>query len=163
MRLPFEIGEWAARYGIPGAALRELGEILGSGSNQSEAGASESNVQTRVRLAASGHNIRLWRNNVGVLTDERGVPIRYGLANESKALNARLKSHDLIGWRRVEITPAHVGRTIAQFVSIECKRAGWHYTGDAHEQGQQRWAALVAIEGGFSRFVTRPEDLAGGF
>lgn len=164
MSFPIELHAWASRYGIPAQALAELGEIIGSGSNVETPGeASESNVQARVRLAARAGGMRLWRNNVGVLTDERGVPVRYGLANDTKQLNARLKSHDLIGWRRLSIAPEMVGTVVAQFVSLECKREGWRFTGNEREQAQQRWAALVASEGGFSRFVTGPTQITGGF
>src|ERR1700677_1701677 len=82
---------------------------------------SESQVQSLVRLEAARKNIRLWRNNVGVLQDETGRPVRYWLANDSKALNEKIKSGDLVGWRPMLITPAMIGATVAQFVSRECK------------------------------------------
>lgn len=158
MNFPVEIRQWAVRHHVGADALAELSAILGVGGTE-ETGASESNVQSRVRLAAPTHAMRLWRNNVGVLTDERGVPVRYGLANDTKALNQRLKSADLIGWRRLVVSPAMVGQTVAQFVSLECKREGWKYSGDDREQAQQRWALLVAADGGYSKFVTGPGDL----
>ena len=117
-------------------------------------------MQSLVRLAESQYDLKLWRNNVGALTDKRGVPVRFGLANDTKALNARLKSGDLIGWRRVHITPEMVGSHVAQFATVECKEAGWKWSGDAHEQAQSRWAALVAAAGGYARFATGPESLA---
>ena len=161
MRLPIDLRTWALRHNITPAALDELGEILGAGSQpEGEAGASEGRVQSRVRLAAPHFDMKLWRNNVGALLDKRDVPVRYGLANDTPALNKKLKSGDLIGWRRVVITPEMVGSIIAQFVSLECKHAGWHYTGDEHEQAQQRWAALVALAGGYARFVSDPAAIA---
>lgn len=117
-------------------------------------GTSEAAVQAAVRLEAGRKGIHLWRNNVGVLEDSTGRPVRYGLANDTKELNVRLKSGDLIGWRRVLITSAHVGSTIAQFTSRECKRVGWHYVGDAHEQAQLAWANLVIAAGGDAAFCT---------
>lgn len=165
MPFPVEIRQWAVRHHVGEDALAELSAILGSVGNEETDGRSESNVQSRVRLAAPGAGMRLWRNNVGVLTDERGVPVRYGLANDTKALNERLKSHDLIGWRRVVISPAMVGSLIAQFVSLECKHESWQPARPtnagayAHEQAQERWAALVVADGGYSRFVTGPEQL----
>lgn len=165
MTYPIELRQWATRHHVGHDALAELSAILGSTSNDETGDARESNVQSRVRLAAAGQGMRLWRNNVGAIKDERGVPVRYGLANDSKALNDRLKSHDLIGWRRLLIGPHMVGSTVAQFVSIECKREDWTparptNTRDfAHEQAQQRWGALVTVDGGFSRFVTNPEGL----
>ena len=118
---------------------------------------SEARVQSLVRIAAPDKSERLWRNNVGVLEDLTGRPVRYGLANDSAALNRELKSADLIGWRRVLITPAHVGLVIAQFVSRECKPADWRFTGTEREQAQARWAELVNCDGGHALFVTSPD------
>lgn len=161
MRLPVDLRTWALLHGVTEGALLELGEILGAGSQpEGEAGASEGRVQSRVRLAAPSFDMKLWRNNVFVLKDDRNVPVRAGLANDTPALNKRLKSGDLIGWRRVTITHAMVGSVIAQFVSLECKHAGWKYSGDEHEQAQQRWAALVALAGGYARFVSDPAAIA---
>ena len=121
--------------------------------------AGESIAQAEIRLAAPGRNMRLWRNNVGVLLDLTGRPVRYGLANESRQLNTKLKSGDLIGWERVTITPDMVGKTIARFVSIECKPAGWTYRGDPHESAQKTWADLVTSDGGLGIFATGRRDL----
>lgn len=166
MPFPVEIRQWATRHHVGADALVELSAILGSaGTEAAEQARSESNVQSRVRLAAPALGMRLWRNNVGVLKDERGVPVRYGLANDTKALNDRLKSHDLVGWRRLLISPGMVGSIVAQFVSLECKREDWQPARPtnardfAHEQAQERWAALVTADGGYSRFVTGPEQL----
>lgn len=122
---------------------------------------SEARVQSRVRLEA-GHSpgVTLWRNNVGVLPDRTGRPVRYGLANESPDLNKRLKSGDLIGWRSVLITPDMVGRVIAQFLSRECKPEDWtpapptNLALYAHEEAQREWARIVNEAGGDARFAT---------
>ena len=161
MTLPIELHAWAVRHRVGADALVELAATLGAmpAVGRPEAG-SESRVQSTVRLAAPAHDMRLWRNNVGVLMDKNDRPVRFGLANDSKALNGRLKSGDLIGWRRVEIRPEHVGRILGQFVSVECKESGWRYTGDEHEQAQARWASLVVADGGYARFATGPESLA---
>jgi hypothetical protein len=119
----------------------------------------ESDVLAAIRLATSKRGILVFRNNVGVLRDERNVPVRYGLANDSKALNASVKSSDLIGWMSVRIGPEHVGCKIAQFVSIECKREGWTYRGDDRERAQKKWIDMVNEAGGFGRFVTGEGDL----
>lgn len=151
--LPVELRTWALRHGIAAPALADLAELLGTVGGGAP-GASESRAQSEIRLASPGLGMRLWRNNVGVLTNEHGTPVRYGLANDSKALNARLKSSDLIGWRRLVITPAHVGSVVAQFTALECKAPGWRYSGDEREQAQARWGALVAADGGYFRFAT---------
>lgn len=115
----------------------------------------EAYVQSVIRRDAHQHALKLFRNNVGVLKNEDGTPVRYGLGNDSAALNRKLKSSDLIGWRRLLITPAHVGLTIAQFASIECKPEGWTFhPNDAHEAAQAEWINLVNREGGHAYFST---------
>ena len=154
-----ELTQWAIRNRIPAQALMELHAIYGAPITSSEDSlcgdpASEAYVQSIVRLEAVKKGMRLWRNNVGALIDSRGVPVRYGLANDSKQLNVVCKSGDLIGWRPILITPAHVGSKIAQFVSRECKRPGWMYTGSDHERAQLKWAEMIAADGGDAKFCT---------
>lgn len=116
--------------------------------------ASEAAQQALVRLEASRKGLVLWRNNVGVLVDERGVPVRFGLANDSAAVNRSIKSADLVGIRPLLITPAHVGSVVGQFVSREVKAEGWRYTGTERERAQLRWAELVLSLGGDAAFAT---------
>ena len=150
--------QWAIRNGVTWGALTELREMFGMEcptpiTNVIEN--SESYVQSVVRLEAGAFGIKLWRNNVGVLVNqETGQPVRYGLANDSKKLNDVIKSADLIGWRPVLIEPKHIGQTIAQFVSRECKRSDWIYTGTDHEKAQARWLQAVVADGGDAKFVT---------
>lgn len=113
---------------------------------------SEETVQAEVRLSAVKHEIQLFRNNVGVLVDATGRPVRYGLANESKEFNKKIKSGDLIGWRPVFITPDMVGKVIAQFVSVECKSQKKHAR---IEKAQVRWAKLVQRSGGLALILSR--------
>lgn len=121
---------------------------------------SESRVQSAIRLEAPQKGVRLFRNNVGVLFDRNDRPVRYGLANDSPALNRHLKSGDLIGWRRVLVTPDMVGQLIAQIVSRECKPEGWEPCGPgnkdlfAHESAQRAWAKIINDDGGDARFAT---------
>lgn len=149
------LNAWAIRNGISYKAIDELLAIFGipasdpTSSLLAAAPHSEAFVQGIVRLEASRKGLKLWRNNVGALLDERGVPVRYGLANESKRLNEHIKSGDLIGWRPIEIG----GRRIAQFVSRECKRSDWQYSGTEHEQAQLRWIEAVTVDGGDACFV----------
>jgi hypothetical protein len=91
---------------------------------------------------------------VGALLDARGVPVRYGLANESKTMNEVFKSGDLIGIRPVTIAQAMVGTVIGQFVSAEVKTSGWKYTGSGREKAQRNWIDLVRSLGGEASFVT---------
>lgn len=155
--------QWAVRNKVSNDALAELRGMFGLEDSTTlstlPAGSSEAAVQSIVRLEAARKGLKLWRNNVGALLDTRGVPVRYGLANDSKALNEVVKSGDLIGWRPVLIMPAHVGSTIAQFVSRECKRPGWKYTGDDHERAQLRWAEAVIADGGDAAFCNEEGSL----
>lgn len=92
--------DWARKWGVPPAALADLRALCGMDhapavAIQGKPG-SEARQQSLVRLDAPQHGVWLTRNNVGALLDERGVPIRYGLANESKEQNQAIKSADLI-------------------------------------------------------------------
>lgn len=145
---------WAARWGIPADALADLHGMLTAPEVLPVAHAvDESDVQGAIRLEASRKGLRLWRNNVGVLPDTRGVPVRFGLCNDSPEMNRQLKSADLIGIRPVTITPDLVGATIGQFVARECKHPGWKYRGGAREEAQARFASLVVMLGGDACFA----------
>lgn len=124
-----------------------------------EAG-SETRQQALVRLEAAQKGIKLWRNNVGVLPNAYGRPVRFGLANESKELNKLLKSADLIGWETRLITPDMVGRFVAVFVSVETKKEDWSPGEDAErEEAQKRWADMVIAAGGRALIVKGPGSL----
>lgn len=115
----------------------------------------EASVQSQVRLEAARQGWKLWRNNVGVLLDAKGRPVRYGLANDSKIVNQAVKSADLIGIKPVLITQEMVGSIIGQFVSLECKHSDWKPSNnDDHEMAQARWAEIVMLAGGYAAFTT---------
>ncbi len=153
------INTWVERWGIPPEAHTDLLVSLGASAPDpaAKAGESEAAVQTRVRIAASQQGGRLWRNNVGACETNEGSFIRYGLANESSAMNKKCKSSDLIGVKPVMITDAHVGQIIGQFVAREVKRGGWKYSGSAREKAQLNFLSLVAGLGGDARFTTGDE------
>lgn len=99
---------------------------------------SESTIQNKIRLAlGSRPDVRLFRNHVGVVKDQRGQVHSFGL---------RKGSADLIGWVRI----SH----IAVFLSIEVKTA----TGRVREE-QQQWMKNVNESGGIA-FVARSEEQA---
>ena len=152
-----DLYKWAIRHQIPHAALNELRQIMGAVDTDPPAhsGESEAAIQKRVQLAATRQGWRLWRNNVGALKDERGVPVRYGLANDSAALNKVIKSSDLIGIKPTLITPDMLGATIGQFVAREVKASGWQYKGNAHERAQLKFIELVTSMGGDAKFINR--------
>ena len=117
---------------------------------------SESNVQARVRLEAARKGVRLFRNNVGAGTIlESGQFIRWGLGNDSAEVNHVLKSSDLVGWRRVLVTPDMVGTYVAVATMRECKPTGWRESStDPHTVAQRRWIDLVNADGGDAAFCT---------
>ena len=154
-----DVIKWAIRNQVSFQALAELKDIFGLDHipcTEREPGQdpTEAYTQSVVRIEAAQKGLKLWRNNVGVLTNERGTPVRYGLGNDSPKINKIIKSGDLIGWRPLLITDRLVGSTVAQFLSRECKRPGWKYTGDEHERAQLRWAEVVVAAGGDGGFCT---------
>jgi hypothetical protein len=151
-----QLDEWAQRWRIPEAAIRDLRILFGivtSGLPQELNDTSEAGVTSLIRLEASRKGCRLWRNNVGATYTDKGDFLRYGLANDSKKTNAEFKSADLIGIRPVTVTLRHVGRIIGQFVSREVKAGNWRYSGTQREVAQLRWAQLIMSLGGDACFV----------
>lgn len=147
--------QWAAKWGVPFEALDDLRRQMGVMPEvANQAGSSESAAQAEVRLEASRKGVWLSRNNVGALPDARGIPVRYGLSNESKEQNKIIKSSDLIGIRPVAVGPQHVGLTLGVFVAREMKAPGWKYKGDAHEKAQLNFLNFVAARGGDAAFCT---------
>lgn len=116
---------------------------------------SESAVQNDIRLDAAYRNVLLHRNNVGVLLNENGRPVRYGLANDSKNLNENIKSSDLIGITPVFITPDMVGTILGVYTAIECKPDGWKFNiFDKHCLAQSNFHDIVTRHGGKAGFAT---------
>jgi len=115
---------------------------------------SETEVQACIRLEAIKLGMRLWRNNVGALRSPDGSYVRYGLANESPALNAVFKSSDLIGIRPILITQDMVGTTIGQFVAREVKPTDWTYKATDREKAQLAFIDLIKHFGGDAAFAT---------
>ena len=148
--------QWAIKWGVSYEAIQDLRKQFGAintGPVTPVRGNSEAAVQNEIRLEASKAGLRLWRNNVGAIKDERGVPVRYGLCNDNAQLNASLKSSDLIGIRPVLIQPHHVGTVIGQFVAREVKAPTWRYTATAREMAQLRFLELVTSLGGDACFA----------
>lgn len=112
---------------------------------------------------------RLDRNNVGSLPDRRGVPIRFGLANDSAQVNRICKSGDLIGWTPTLITPDMVGNYLPVYTSVEVKHLDWKFPGAGplknakgeltaygHAVAQRNWADIVRAAGGLAGFMRDP-------
>jgi hypothetical protein len=150
--------QWAIRHNVSHVALAELRQMYGMDKgtdpvNCENSGQSETALQNAVRLEASKRGLRLWRNNVGACKDDTGRVIRYGLINDSAAINKKLKSPDLVGIRPVVVTSEMVGHTIGQFIGRECKKPGWHYTGTDRERAQLACGELISSLGGDWAFI----------
>jgi len=112
----------------------------------------EQELQQRIRLELGRGPVRLWRNNVGALRDERGRLVTYGLCKGSS---------DLIGLRQLLIGPEHLGQVLAVFTALEVKTD----TGRLSEE-QRRFLQLVQQLGGRAgvvRSVADAEQLLNGF
>lgn len=114
---------------------------------------------------------RLDRNNCGSLPDRRGVPVRFGLANDSAKVNEICKSGDLIGWTPTLITPDMVGTFLPVYTSVEVKALGWKFPGVGplknargeltaygHAVAQRNWADIVRAAGGIAGFMRDPME-----
>lgn len=159
-----DLHAWAQRHGVSPVAVAELRALMNSdlihtGVSLDPRGGSENAQQNLIRLEAPRFGIWLTRNNVGCLMDETGRPVRYGLANESKAQNDVVKSADLIGIYTFTVEPRHVGMTVGQFASVECKERGWKYKGTKREKAQRTWAEFVVSKGGIACFASEPHHL----
>lgn len=168
------LSQWAKRWGVRYEALEELGYMLGIGAMPygihdtppKKPHLSEAEVQVKVRLNAAQSGQYLWRNNVGAgfvapSKDkfEEGQFMRWGLANDSKQLNAVVKSSDLIGITKTLVTPEMVGDYVGVFTARETKRSDWQYRGTKEEEAQLRFIQLVATQGGDARFTNGSEIL----
>lgn len=149
--------EWAQKWGVPLHAVEELRDMFGLVAEYQPGrleGKPEAVVSAEVRLEAANKGGVLWRNNVGATFDERGNFIRYGLCNDSKGVNKKFKSSDLIGIKPVLIRGHHLGHTIGQFCARETKRVGWTFRDNDRERAQLRFIELVISMGGDACFAT---------
>ena len=105
---------------------------------------SEQSIQQHIRLACSAGDTRLFRNNTGTLRDQHGRPVSFGLCKGSA---------DLIGWKRVTVTPDMVGQQVAVFLSIEVKTL----TGRIRPE-QQQWLDAVQAAGGIAGVARSVDD-----
>lgn len=162
--------DWAVRY--PDAAAALVRDVL-SQTQRGQDDASESWIQTQIRLQASRQGAIAWRNNVGATPAKEHIscphcqrkfvltkqPVRYGLCNDSQKLNERVKSGDLVLIIPRRITPDMIGMTIGQFGMVECKHANWHWTGNQHEKAQAACLGIVQAKGGYATFANGQLDL----
>lgn len=154
------LSDWARRHAVGPQAMFELYELMGFTPEVPEVckGKDESYVQSFLRLQGPPLGYNLARNNRGALPNEKGVPIRFGLWNDTAALDKVCKSGDLIGyqsgWFRDYETAEPV--KVAVFSMVECKRATWRgfNPDDPREAAQQRCISMVLTAGGIATFST---------
>lgn len=142
---------WATKHNIPPQALAELQAMVWPAPVPNGL-SGEAAVQQQIRAAAPRHGI-LWRNNSGALKDDRGVPVRFGLGNDSAAVNALIKSSDLIGITRVVVTPAHVGQVLGVFTAVEVKEPSWKHPSNDLEWAQANFIRLARQHGALAGFA----------
>lgn len=146
--------QWAAKHRITPEALRDLCDSAIY--NETNTEQPEGVIQQSVRLGAARSGRLLWRNNRGAGKMASGSFVRYGLANDSKALGDAIKSADLIGIDPVQITPEHVGLTLGVFLSVEVKHGSWKYSGTLEECAQIQWQRVVQAKGGRAIITNDP-------
>lgn len=104
----------------------------------------EAAIQAEIRKNLCRGNVRLFRNNVGAAKNAAGRLVTYGLAKGSA---------DLIGWVSRIITPADIGKRIAQFTSVEVKSS----SGQVRPE-QKTWLEIVTNAGGIAGIARSVED-----
>jgi hypothetical protein len=156
------LNKWGDKWGVPYHAMIELSKVLANPyhmpSDQKEM--SEDWVMSNVLLESSALGSRLWRNNVGATVTENGF-LRYGICNETPAVNKVLKSSDFIGCTPIVIDWTHVGRTFGIYTAIETKKQGWNFKGTEREVGQLNYINLVKSIGGIAGFISDKNQFEG--
>lgn len=142
-----ELQAWAARWSINPAALSELTRLFDVANHATESDGSESQAQSRIRLAAASAGFAMWRNNAGAMVDAKGRSVRFGLGNMSARLWKKWKSSDLIG----------IGPN-GRFVACEVKAPGWTAPTNDHERAQRQYLMTVESLGGIGMFATSADD-----
>lgn len=146
------IGDWCKKWGVSQEAIDDLFKMLNVNTESDHSRRSEAANQQQIRLKHCKNGGVLWRNNSGAFMDERGVPVRYGLANDSKKVNSRVKSSDLIGITPYTVTVDDVGNKLGLFTAFEIKRGGWKFSGTNEEIAQLRFLLIVKSLGGLAKF-----------
>lgn len=109
----------------------------------------ETSIWKMVRLALSPAGFRLFRNQ-----RYKGPIVRNGKVTEAWADCGLVDgASDLIGWRSIIITPAMVGKRIAQFCAFETKVMG------NPSPDQSTFLAAVERDGGIAEVVYNEDDV----
>lgn len=120
----------------------------------------ENTVQDGCRLLIQKSGGILLRNNSGAMKLPDGRFLRWGLGNDSTAMNKKRKSSDLIGITPMLIKQHHIGRTIGVFTAIECKASDWVFRESCERSvAQLKFMQLVVDRGGISSFINDESQL----
>lgn len=103
----------------------------------------ESNLTKRIMLALP-EIVRVFRNHVGAVKDQKGTWHQFGLPRGSA---------DLVGYSKIEVTQDMVGKTIPVFTSLEVKTN----KGKQHE-AQLKWEAGMRKINAIHGVVRTPDD-----
>jgi hypothetical protein len=105
----------------------------------------ETNIQRLIQLELSKCGVLTFRNNVGVLKNTAGIPIKFGVGNPGGS--------DLIGIVPTVVTPEMVGNTVGIFAAIEVKTP----TGKPTKE-QLNFIEVVLKNGGIAGICRSPTD-----
>lgn len=119
----------------------------------------ESGIQTQTRLEAARAGKLMFRNNSGAFQDPSGRWVRFGLGNDSVALNKEFKSPDLIGVSPYLVTERDFGRVVGIATAFEIKHGNWFFTGDERETAQENFMREWRKHGGFAGFVSHQSQI----
>lgn len=147
------IDEWATGWGLPPEAVLQLRAYIMPPAAPCTA-VSETDTQNRIRVEAAQRGGFLWRNNNGACRTNDGRTIRYGLGNDSKRINERFKSPDLVGIFPVTVQQRHIGQTLGVFAGIEIKHPDWQGPENDRDRAQAAFLAVIAHRGGIATFAT---------
>ena len=149
--------QWAAYWNVRDHPMyanlvaivaQQLGDLAHEPNLTAPGGTSEAAVQQQLRVTAPQLGVALWRNNNGACKDDTGRQIRYGLGHDSKRLNSKWKSSDLIG----------IGSG-GRFLAVEVKKPGWTAPKNDRERAQSAFIGTVNSMGGQAGFATSVDDL----
>jgi len=100
--------------------------------------------------------LTFFRNNCGMLYDNSGTPVYYGVGGPTQGKKSKGGS-DYIGWESVVITPEMVGHRVAIFCAFELKKDEADTKTDIVKT-QEHFIETVNKAGGKAGFVKRPID-----
>ena len=105
----------------------------------------EGDIMRTIQLDLANGPVRLLRNNAGMLKNQAGNIVRFGVGG--------VGGSDLLGWRTITITPDMVGQSVAVFAAIEVKTPQGRVTPE-----QQNFIDRVAHFGGLAGVARSTED-----